>query len=194
MKEGIILNNDEATETQLRDAVLHQLAWNANIISTEIGVIASDGIITLTGWVDSLSEKLAAERTARNVFGVKGVANDILIRQFSALTDTDIARNAVHALESDTRVPPDKVTVLVSNGWVRLEGRVSSEAGKEAAIDTVQSLLGVKGVVSEIEVMPEITEADICNSGRRNAQPVTDARHRTFREQAELTSGATHSD
>src|SRR5687767_13763362 len=89
------------SDKQLRDAVQRHLEWEPRIISKDISVSASGGAVTLNGFVHSLAEKFVAERTAKAVYGVRAVANDIEVRLGSGQTDPEIARNAVHALLTD---------------------------------------------------------------------------------------------
>src|SRR6266404_965802 len=119
---AISTHTDEAIQTD----VLEELKWDMRVRPNEIGVAVKDGIVTLTGWVDSYLKKMAAEEAAHRVHGVKAVANDIEVRLpgFAERTDADIAAAAVRALEWDTGIPTDKVKVTVSKGWVTLEGEV----------------------------------------------------------------------
>jgi osmotically-inducible protein OsmY len=97
----------------------------------EIGVIAKDGVVTLTGWVDSYIKRWRAEEAAHRVGGVRAVANDIEIRLASERTDPDIAAAAIRALEWNSSVPAHKLKVTVSKGWVTLEaGRVAIPEGR----------------------------------------------------------------
>ena len=104
-----------ATETrsdaEIQAAVLEEFKWDARLQPNEIGVIAKDGVVTLTGYVDSYVKKWAAEERAHRVRGVKAVANDIEVRLpgSSERTDTDIAAAATRALEWDAFVPPGSV-------------------------------------------------------------------------------------
>jgi osmotically-inducible protein OsmY len=90
--------NNEITESQLRESVMQHLGWFPGAVSKDMGVSFSDGIVTLTGVVDTYAERLAAEHAVKALYGVKGIANEIQVRQLSTLNDTDIARNAVHAI------------------------------------------------------------------------------------------------
>ncbi len=106
------------TDEEIQQAVLAELKWDARIQPNEIGVSVKDGVVTLTGWVDSFLKKWDAEEAAHHVAGVKAVANDIEIRLATERTDSDIAAAAVHALEWDAFVPSGKVQVTVSKGWI----------------------------------------------------------------------------
>jgi osmotically-inducible protein OsmY len=122
-----------------------------------------DAVVTLTGWVDSYTKRWAAEDAARRVRGVKAVANDIEVRLPSSAekTDAEIAAAAVKALEWDAFLPPDRVKLTVSKGFVTLEGNVDWQFQKQDAERVVRRLTGVKGVSNLIFVKPRVTPADI---------------------------------
>ena len=81
------------TDSQLYDAVRRQLDDDPEIRARDIAVIASDGVITLTGFVDSYAEKIAAEQTVKRVRGVRAVANDVNVKVRDQRTDTEIAKS-----------------------------------------------------------------------------------------------------
>lgn len=148
--------NNEITESQLRQAVIQHLGCLSGAVLKDIGVTVSDGIVTLTGFVDTDAERLAVEHAVKGVGGVKGIADEIQVRQLLTLDDTEIARNAVHAIESQALVPKDQITVTVSDGWVKLEGYVEWTYEKKVTESAVRNLLGVRGVFNEIEITPKI--------------------------------------
>jgi osmotically-inducible protein OsmY len=141
------------TDSQLHDAVQRQLDWEAVLDVKEVAVTASDGVITLTGFVDSHAQKFSAEQAVKRVRGVRGVANDIHVRVGDERSDAEIAKDAVHALQSRTSVPRT-VTVTVRHGFITLEGAVESNDQRSAAESAVQHLKGVKGVANAICISP----------------------------------------
>ena len=151
------------TDEQIQRDVLAELKWDARLQPNEIGVIVKDGIVTLTGWVDSYAKKWAAEEAAHRVRGVKAVANDIEVRLpvSDERTDADIAAAAVRALEWDAFVPVEKLDVTVSKGWVTLRGEVEWQFQKEDAERVVRRLSGVKGVTNLIVVKPRVTPSEL---------------------------------
>jgi osmotically-inducible protein OsmY len=150
----MLRENEGLTEPKLRDVVIRHLDFTPEVVSTDIGVSVSEGIVTLTGFVDSYAEKIAAEKAVKRVYGVRGIANDIQVRQFSVLNDTEIAKNAAHAIESNVLVPDGTVTVAVRDGWVTLDGEVEWQFQRTAADLAVSHLLGVRGVSNKIEIKP----------------------------------------
>ena len=129
----------------------------------EIGVIVREGVVILTGWVDSYLKRWAAEQAAHRVRAVKAVANDIEVRlpPSSERLDAEIAAAAVRALEWDADVPADKIRVTVSKGWVTLTGQVEWHYQKEEAEGAVRRLWGVRGVTNLITVEPSVTPQEL---------------------------------
>jgi osmotically-inducible protein OsmY len=144
------------SDEQIQRDVLEELKWDARVQPNEIGVSVKDGVVTLTGWVDSYAKKWAAEQAAHRVRGVVAVANDIEVRLPSSAerTDTDIAAAVSRALEWDAFVPIDKIDVTVSKGWVTLKGEVEWEFQRRSAERAVRRLSGVRGVTNLIMVRP----------------------------------------
>jgi osmotically-inducible protein OsmY len=165
------------TDLQLQRDVLDELKFDPSIREMEIGVAAKDGVVTLTGFVDSYAEKISAERNAERVNGVKAVADEIHVKLpgLYQRNDTDIAHAAVNALRWDIRVPDDRIKTTVDNGWIHLDGEVEWQYQKWAAEGAVRNLTGVKGVTNVISVKPkqvsthEVSEK-IRNSLRRHAE------------------------
>jgi osmotically-inducible protein OsmY len=151
------------TDTQIQTDVLAELKWEPRVTPNEIGVIVKDGVVTLTGWVDSYTKRWAAEDAAHRVRGVKAVANDIEVRLSSVdeKTDADIAKAAVRALEWDAFVPIEKLDVTVSKGWVTLKGEVEWQYQKQDAERVVRRLQAVKGVSNLITVKPRARPDDL---------------------------------
>src|SRR5437016_2068209 len=156
------------TDEQIQKDVLAELKWDARVQPNEIGVAVKDGVVTLTGWVDSYSKNWAAEEAAHRVHGVKAVANEIEVRLPSSAErmDADIAAAAVRALEWDAFVPIEKLDVTVSKGWVTLKGEVEWQFQKEDAERVVRRLSGVKGVTNLIVVKPGVTPSWARSGGR----------------------------
>ena len=154
---------EKRTDAQIQADVLAELKWDARVQPNEIGVAVKDGVVTLTGWVDSYIKRWAAEDAAHRVRGVKAVANEIEVRLSTAdeRTDADIAAAAVHALEWDAFVPVEDLDVTVSKGWVTLKGTVEWQYQKNDAERVVRRLTGVKGVTNLITVKPRVTPSDL---------------------------------
>ncbi|MDQ1485270.1 MAG: hypothetical protein QOJ62_963 [Actinomycetota bacterium] len=144
------------SDEEIQRDVQAELKWDAPVRSTEIGVAVHDGVVTLTGWVDSYTKKWAAEKAAHRVRGVVAVANDIEVKlpTSATRTDPDIAEAAVRALKWDALLALQDLKVTVSNGWVTLRGTVEWQFQRREAERAVRALSGVVGVTNLIEVKP----------------------------------------
>jgi len=149
------------TDEEIQKDVLQELKWDATVQPNEVGVSVKDGVVTLSGWVDSYLKKWAAEEAAHRVPGVKAVANDIEVKLVTERTDADIAEAAIHALDWDAGIPSDKIKVTVSKGWVTLRGEVEWQFQRQDAERVVRRLSGVKGVTNLIVVKPRATAKDL---------------------------------
>jgi len=151
------------TDQDIQRDVLNELKWEPRVQPNEIGVAVKDGVVTLTGWVESYTKKWAAEAAAHRVRGVLAVANDIEVRLPSSAerTDADIAAAAIRALEWDAFVPVDKLDVTVSKGWVTLRGEVEWQYERQDAERVVRRLSGVRGVTNLITVKPRLTPTEL---------------------------------
>jgi osmotically-inducible protein OsmY len=146
------------TDERIQQDVLAELKWEASVQPNEIGVMVKDGIVTLTGWVDSYLKRWEAEKAAKRVKGVRAVANDIEVKLpvTAERTDADIAAAVTRALEGDALVPLDKVKVTLSKGWVTLEGEVEWGYQRTDAERVVRRISGVRGVTNAIVVRPRV--------------------------------------
>jgi osmotically-inducible protein OsmY len=151
------------TDLELKRNVESELNWEPSVNAAEIGVAVKDSIVTLTGHVQSYWQKIAAERAASRVSGAKAVVNELEIRlpSSSERTDEDIARAAVNALNWSISVPPDRIKVKVSKGWITLEGTVEWQYQKAAAEKAVRDLVGAKGVVNLVDVKPRASTVEV---------------------------------
>jgi osmotically-inducible protein OsmY len=153
------------TDHDLRQHVENALQFDPSVDARQIAVAVDQGVATLRGGVGSYAEKVAAERIALRVFGVRGVANDIEVRigEHPQLTDTEIAQAAVNAIAWNASVPPNCVTVVVDDGWVTLGGSVQWYFQRTAAEASVRTLRGVKGVSNNINLDTPTTSGDVRN-------------------------------
>jgi osmotically-inducible protein OsmY len=141
------------TDTRVRDDALRQLDRDPEVDAGAVGVAVKDSVVTLTGYVDTYPGKLAAERAAKRVRGVRVVASDIRVRRKLSRTDVDLARDAVHALELHSTVP-DTVLAVVHDGYITLTGKVSAVFQHRDAERAVRYIKGVRGVFNHVEVAP----------------------------------------
>lgn len=151
------------TDLQIQKDVMDQLKWEPFINASEIGVAVKNGIVTLSGQVDSYSKKLTAENAAKKIAGVKAIAEDIQIGVSPSFnkSDTEIAEAVLSALKWHTAVKEEKIKIKVENGNVKLEGEVEWEYERNNAKTAIENLKGVRSVLNLITVKPKITPLDI---------------------------------
>lgn len=151
------------TDRELQEQILAALEWEPGVDAAGIGVSVNDGVVTLQGTVPTFIQRSTAERTARHLFGVRAVANDIQVTPTVATSRTDaaIAQAAANALEWDAAVPDNAIKPTVSNGWVTLNGTVQWQFQMSAAVRAVEHLLGVKGVTNAIILKPQVSASDV---------------------------------
>jgi osmotically-inducible protein OsmY len=151
------------SKEQLQRDVQDELKWEPSLDEAGIGVSVHDGVVTLNGHVLSYSERTAAEKAAKRVFGVHAVANDLVVKLPGGRErdDTDIAEAALRALRWHTSIPEEQIKVVVSNGWVTVDGEVEWFYQKQAAYDAVRHLTGVKGVSNNVNIKPRVNAVQV---------------------------------
>lgn len=151
------------TDALLKADVINELQWDPAINATHVGVAVSNGVVTLTGHLDTFAEKFAVERAVRRVEGVKAIAVelDVKLSPHHVRSDTEIAQAAESALRWHAVVPHDRVSIKVEKGWVTLGGEVEWDYQRDSAYGAVRSLTGVVGVSNLITLKPQATPADV---------------------------------
>ena len=151
------------TDSELQQDVMDELKWEPTLKAAEVGVRVKEGVVTLSGYVDSYWKKWAAERAAARVFGVKAVAEEIEVRLPGSLkrSDGEIALAVVNNLEWNVAVPHDRIKVQVQDGQVDLSGEVDWFYQKDAAEDAVRRLVGVVVISNRITIKPSVKPQDV---------------------------------
>jgi osmotically-inducible protein OsmY len=154
---------DMSDDTHLKQSVLDELKWEPSVNAAHIGVTTRDGIVTLTGSVETYAEKHAAETATFRVKDVKAVAEEIEVKLPFGIHhgDADIAAAAVERLAWNVSVPKDAVKVAVTKGWVTLTGTVHWHYQHDAAADAVRTLWGVTGLSNQIGITPQANAGNI---------------------------------
>jgi osmotically-inducible protein OsmY len=162
-------------DSQLQQDVMDELQWEPRVHHANIGVAAKDGVITLSGFVASYAEKIAAEKAARRVKGVRGLAEEIEVRLPSdaKTADPEIAKRIADMFEWSSLLSKHKLDVKVEHGWVTLAGAVDGYYQRKSAGDLVSRISGVKGVSNQIAIKAAPSPADVKDrimaAFRRNA-------------------------
>jgi osmotically-inducible protein OsmY len=151
------------SDSDIKRDVEAELKWDPDIDPTDIGVAVKGGVVTLTGFVRSYTQRWQAERDVKRVSGVVGIANDIEVRlpTSSQRPDPEIARDAVAALKRELPYSSETMRVLVKDGWLTLEGTAEWNYQRMGAEEAVRRVSGVKGVSNLILVKPRVAPSDI---------------------------------
>jgi len=144
------------SDSEIKQQVLRELKWDSRIAWSEIGVDVFEGVVTLTGAVNSYAKKQAAQEAAHRIDGVLDVANEIEVRPTGEFTrtDSDIALAVRHVLQWDALVPDEQIRSTVCDGWVTLEGEVNLWRERYDAEASILRLEGVVGVINKITIAP----------------------------------------
>jgi osmotically-inducible protein OsmY len=162
------------TNEELQKDVQDAIKWEPLLNAAEVGVTVKDGVVTLSGTVDTFAKKEEAEKATKKVAGVKAVVEEIQVKSFSTSkkNDEDIAAEVLSALKYSWQIPHDKVQVKVENGWVTLFGELDWNFQKEAARTATANLPDVKWVTNNISIKSEIAanveKKDVENALKRN--------------------------
>jgi len=168
-------------DKELRQLVIDELEYEPSIDAADIGVAAENGVVTLSGHVADYVQKMAAERAAWRVKGVKGIAQEIEVRfpGDKKWNDDEIAQRAVNILAWNTLVPKDCARVRVSDGWITLSGSMKWNYQRQTAENEVRKLNGVKGVTNSIALTSVVQARDlerrIHDALKRHAEVEADA-------------------
>ncbi len=164
------------TDQDIRQRVIDELDFDPSFDANEIGVAVENGVVTLTGHVSSYAQKLAVEKAARNVKGVRGIAQEIKVRLLGdAATDDDqLVQRALSLLDLNSELPRDAILVKAQDGWLTLTGNVDWQYQRATAESAVRRLRGVVGVTNLVTISPQVAAADVRNkileALRRNAE------------------------
>jgi len=150
-------------DSDIRRDVEDELRWDPDIDATDIAVAVNNGVVALTGFVRSYSQRTQAERDAKRVAGVVGVANDIEVRLpvIDQRPDPDIVRDAVSALKSELPYSSENIKVIAKDGKITLEGTVEWNYARERAESAVKRVRGVKGVTNSITLKPKVAPYEV---------------------------------
>ncbi|CAG1019017.1 hypothetical protein BURC_03862 [Burkholderiaceae bacterium] len=169
------------TDADLKRDVAAELAWDPAVKSTAIGVAVKDGVVTLTGHLDTFAEKHAVSRALQRVAGVKAIALelDVKLAPGHQRSDTEIAANAEQALKWSTLVPPEAVRITVDHGWTTLQGELDWEYQRRSVEKAIRPLMGVVGISNEIKLRTKLRPDDLSRKieAALMRQAIREARH-----------------
>jgi osmotically-inducible protein OsmY len=153
------------TDAELKHDVTTELEWEPSINATHVGVAVKDGVVTLSGHLDTYAEKVAIERAVRRVSGVLGLAveTDVKLDPNHRRSDSAIAGAAESAFRWNTLIPYERIQVQVEKGWVTLSGEVDWDFERQNAVRAVRTLKGVVGVSNTITLRQRLAAVNISN-------------------------------
>lgn len=151
------------TDSDIKRDVEAELRWDPDMDASDIVVSVKDGIVTLTGFVRSYSQKFEAERNAKKVKGVRGIANDIAVKlaSLNERPDPEIVRDALTAIKRELPYSGDHIQVVAREGWLTLEGEVEWKFQSDRAEEAVRRTKGLKGVTNQIKLKPRATPSEV---------------------------------
>ncbi len=151
------------TDAQLKKDIEAELEWDPAVNAAHIGVLVFNGVVTLTGHLETLAEKHQAERVVQRVAGVRAIANEIDVKLAASHVrhDADIAQAIATAFSWHTLIPGDRILVKVEQGWVTLTGAVNWDYQRRLAEQTVRPVMGVRGVSNRIQLEIASTPTNI---------------------------------
>ena len=169
------------TDVELKKDVTAELAWDPAVKATAIGVAVKDGVVTLSGHLETFADKHAAERALHRVAGVKAIALELDVKLSSDhhRSDTDIAAGAGEALKWNTLVPQESVRLTVDHGWVTLQGDVEWDYQRRSVEKAIRPMMGVVGINNEIRlrVTPKVTDLSGKIEQALTRQALREAKH-----------------
>ena len=151
------------SDSEIEKDVKAELQWDPDLDATDVAVSVKNGVVTLTGFVKSYTDRYEAEAAAKRVAGVIAVANDIEVRMPSVdeRPDPEIARDAAAAVKSQLPISSENIKIIVKNGWVTLEGQVEWQYQRQTAENVVRRIKGVKGVSNTILLKPRAEPTEV---------------------------------
>lgn len=156
-------------DKDLRLDIIDELDFEPSIDAADIGVAVDQGVVTLTGYVRSYSEKITTLEIVENVVGVRAIADEIEVRPVGAhiTADDEIAKRIINTLKWNTSIPEENIRTTVAKGRVTLEGEVEWRYQSDAAERAIGRLTGVTGINNHLHIKPTIKASDVSDRIRK---------------------------
>jgi osmotically-inducible protein OsmY len=142
----------ERNDTDIAQAALTALTWNAAVPGNRVTLTVSNGWLTLNGTLDWQFQKEAAARAVRDLTGVRGVTNNIIVTPHVQAGDVQAKIEA--AFKRSAEIDARRVSVTATGGTVVLNGHVHSWAERQEAERAAWAAPGVSQVDDRITVVP----------------------------------------
>jgi osmotically-inducible protein OsmY len=144
----------------LRKNIIDAITWEPLLHGSSINAEVMNGVVTLTGLVDSYPKKMEAEKVAKTLNGVKAIVENINVADqttWNKIDDVTLADTVIKTLEWNWKVPKEKIKITVERGWVTMEGQLNWNYQKEEALSALLNIQGVQGITNKIEIIPLLT-------------------------------------
>lgn len=139
-------------DANIAQRALSALDWNVAVPKGRVKVTVAQGWITLEGEVEWYYQKNAAEDAVRNLMGVRGITNALLLRP--RLHAGEVKEKIEAALRRNAEIDAKHISVEAREGTIVLRGDVRSWAEHEDAIHAAWSAPGVVNVEDHIAIRP----------------------------------------
>lgn len=151
------------SDLEIREDVMAELEWEPGLHGAQVGVSVNDGVVMLSGVVDTYYKKVLAEKATKKVSGVRAVAEEIVVQVpgSNTFTDIDIAKAVISALKWNSSVDDSRISVTVEGGEVTLSGQAAWNFQKLSAQKAVENLVGVSSIINNIRVENKIVAHDV---------------------------------
>ena len=143
------------TDTEIAQAAVAALKWNTVVPADRIGVTVTNGWVTLTGTLEYYYQSAAAERAVRDLTGVKGVSNTIVLKApVTPIRTSDVTAKIEAAFRRSAEIDARRINVNARDGTVILSGNVHSWAERQEAEQAAWAAPGVSQVDDRLTVVP----------------------------------------
>ncbi len=140
------------SDSEISESILKMMEWNNRLDSTGIRVKTNNGMVILSGTVESSWGKHLAEEIASSANGVVDVLNNLSVKIADKITDREIQHDIINAYKRSMLITEDRVDVEVSDGIVHVVGVVSNYLIKKEVYDIALHTAGVKEVIDEVTI------------------------------------------
>jgi len=141
----------QKTDKEIAKAIVNTFEWNSAVPEKNIDIKVDAGWVWLSGKVEWEYQKSAAKKVVEKIYGVKGVINNLELKQ--KVKPTEIKEKIKKAFERLADIDARNISVDVDGTTVKLKGKVHSISEKDAARRTAYYAPGVFKVENELEVI-----------------------------------------